>query len=353
MALRDIIGQERAIEILRGGITRNRIAHAYLFAGDEGIGKKLTALNFAKTLNCQHQNTDTPPPRPLPQGEGESTIIPSPSKGEGKGGGENIGSKIDCCEECSSCIKINKSIHPDVFFIAPENGEIKVDVIRDLQESLSYKSFEGQWKIVIIDEAETLNQSAANAFLKTLEEPSEQSVLILISSMPGLIPKTILSRCQRINFSPLPLDKMSRLLEEKFHNEGKTLISMLSGGRPGWALSNNLIEKRDKLFNDFKSLLSNIEEDLLEDKDSMEEWFEWAQLWLRDIAVLKATGDAALLINQDREKEIRDISHKARLHDILKLSNTLYNIKSLLRFNLNKKITLNHTHFLLRETFGG
>ena len=336
MALKDIIGQERAIEILRGCIKRNRVAHAYIFAGDEGIGKKLTAINFAKALNCQNN----PSPIPLPQGEGA------------RGRVENVFSdEIDCCDGCSSCIKINKSIHPDFFFIAPENGEIKVDVIRELQESISYKAFESPWKIVIIDGAETLNQSAANAFLKTLEEPPEQTILILISSMSGLIPKTILSRCQRVNFSPLPFDKIGKLLENKFSAGETMLISMLSGGRPGWALSNNLIEKRDKLFNEFKSLIDIIGEDLLEGKDSLEEWFEWVHLWLRDIAVLKATGDTALLINQDREKEIRDISNKAALSDILKLSNTLYNIKNLLRFNLNKKITLNHTHFLLKETF--
>ena len=338
MALKDIIGQERAIEILRGCIKRNRVAHAYIFAGDEGIGKKLTAINFAKALNCQNHREALGV-----RGEGINTnslyalrLTPH---------------EIDCCDGCSSCIKINKSIHPDFFFIAPENGEIKVDVIRELQESISYKAFESPWKLVIIDGAETLNQSAANAFLKTLEEPPEQTILILISSMSGLIPKTILSRCQRVNFSPLPFDKIGRLLENKF-NAGETmLISMLSGGRPGWALSNNLIEKRDKLFNEFKSLIDIIGEDLLEGKDSLEEWFEWVHLWLRDIAVLKATGNAALLINQDKEKEIRDISNKAALSDILKLSNTLYNIKNLLRFNLNKKITINHTHFLLKETF--
>ena len=339
MALKDIIGQERAIEILRGCIKRNRVAHAYIFAGDEGIGKKLTAINFAKALNCQKpvtsKNKDSSFVTCLPSRQARhSSLI-----------------EIDCCDGCSSCIKINKSIHPDFFFIAPENGEIKVDVIRELQESISYKAFEGGWKVIIIDEAETLNQSAANAFLKTLEEPPEQTILILISSMSGLIPKTILSRCQRVNFSPLPFDKIGKLLENKFSAGETMLISMLSGGRPGWALSNNLIEKRDKLFNEFKSLIDIIGEDLLEGKDSLEEWFEWVHLWLRDIAVLKATGDTALLINQDREKEIRDISNKAGLSDILKLSNTLYNIKNLLRFNLNKKITINHTHFLLKETF--
>ena len=331
MALEDIIGQERAIEILRGCIKRNRVAHAYIFAGDEGIGKKLTAINFAKALNCQNNRN-------------ASSVLRNELK-------NNTHDGIDCCDGCSSCIKINKSIHPDFFFIAPENGEIKVDVIRKLQESISYKAFESPWKIAIIDGAETLNQSAANAFLKTLEEPPEQTILILISSMSGLIPKTILSRCQRVNFSPLPFDKIGKLLENKFSAGETMLIGMLSGGRPGWALSNNLIEKRDNLFNEFKNLINTIGEDLFDGKDSLEEWFEWVHLWLRDIAVLKATGDTTLLINQDREKEIRDISNKAALSDILKLSNTLYNIKNLLRFNLNKKITLNHTHFLLKETF--
>ncbi|MDZ4383510.1 MAG: hypothetical protein U0937_02595, partial [Thermodesulfovibrionia bacterium] len=166
MALKDIIGQERAIEILRGCIKRNRVAHAYIFAGDEGIGKKLTAINFAKALNCQKPVTSKN--KDLSLVTRHSSLI-----------------EIDCCDGCSSCIKINKSIHPDFFFIAPENGEIKVDVIRELQESISYKAFEGGWKVIIIDEAETLNQPAANACLKTLEEPPEQTILILISSMSG------------------------------------------------------------------------------------------------------------------------------------------------------------------------
>lgn len=331
MALKDIVGQERVLEILGESITKNRIAHAYLFTGEDGIGKKLIAINFAKALNCT-QNT----------------------------GKKNLGSGIDCCDKCSSCIKIDKAIHPDVSLVVPEEGQIKVGVIRRLRESLSYKAFEGKWKIVIIDEAESLNQSAANAFLKTLEEPPDQSLLVLISSMPELIPVTTRSRCQRINFSPLPLNKMGELLEHKYSTEGSKihskqamLLSLLSGGRPAWALSKDLIERRDRSFDEFKSLLSGVEEDLWEDRDSMEEWLNWVQLWLRDIAVFKATGRADLLINQDREKEIKNISKKAALKDILKLSNTFYNIKDFLRFNLNKQLTLYHIYFLLKKTFGG
>ncbi len=350
MALKDVLGQERALEILRGSITKNRIAHAYIFTGEDGIGKKFTAINIAKTLNCE-QNTTKSLRKATPRGEFATG-----------------NSEIDCCDKCPSCIKIDKAIHPDVFLLAPENGQIKVETIRDLGKSLSYKAFEGKWKIVIIDNADTLNQSAANAFLKTLEEPPDQSLLMLISSVPELILSTIRSRCQRINFFPLPLNKISELLEHVYSVEGPqtqsdtpvlkkirskqtALLSMLSGGRPGWALSKNLLERRDIAFNEFKNLLKGIEENLWGDRDAMAEWFYWVQLWLRDIAVLKATSRADLLINQDREKEIRDISKKAELKDILKLSNTLYNIKELLRFNLNKQITLYHTYLLLKKTF--
>ncbi len=335
MALRDILGQEKALGILKGGIVKACIAHAYLFTGEDGIGKKLTAINFAKTLNCA-QNTEYRTQNTDKKNPGSGFRVP--------------GSGIDCCDNCPSCIKINKGIHPDVFIIEPQNGQIRVDIIRKLEESLSYKPFEGKWKIAIIDEADNFNQSAANAFLKTLEEPPEQSLLILISSMPGLIPSTIRSRCQRINFSPLPLDKMAGFLEQKGLQNDEHLLSILSGGRPGWALSEDLISKRNTSFDEFKTLLGNIEGvDIWADKDSMEEWFEWAFLWLRDIAVFKATGKADLLINHDKETEIKDISKNARLKDILTLSGDLYKIKDFLRFNLNKQITLYHTSLLLKK----
>ncbi|GMR03293.1 MAG: DNA polymerase III subunit delta' [Thermodesulfovibrionia bacterium] len=333
MALEDIVGQERALEILRRSIVKNRLAHAYLFTGEDGIGKKLTAINFAKTLNCQNNLTPH-----------TSRLTPH---------------AIDCCDECPSCTKIDRTIHPDVFLIAPENGQIKIRAIRKLGESLSYKAFEGKWKIAVVDSADALNQSAANAFLKTLEEPPHQSLLVLISSLPELIPSTVRSRCQRINFLPLSHKKMDELLRYKHSKEGlkihskqAMLISMLSGGRPGWALSNDLIERRDRTFDEFKSLLGGIEEDLWIDRSSMEEWFDWVQLLLRDVAVYNATGRPDLLINQDKEKEIKNISKKAELQDILKLSDALYNIKDALRFNLNKQLTLYHTYFLLKKTFG-
>ena len=341
MALKDIIGQEKALNILKGCINKERIPHAIFFAGDEGIGKNLAAINFAKTLNCTGTSAETD--MFAFAGENETAEQDAVFK--------------DACDKCSSCIKIDKGNHPDVFTIEPEGdgGQIKVSAIRQLEEAMSYKPFEGEWKIAIIDNTDRMNTSASNAFLKTLEEPSPKSVLILISSRPDTMLATIRSRCQRVNFSPLPIDTMTGLLQEKyaeFDHEQASLLSTLSGGRLGYALNENLIAQRDWSFDIFNQMLGNPEDKVWEDRHAMEEWFEWGQLHLRDIAVFKATGREDLIINKDRMDEIKNISKDSTLKDILKLSREFYTIKERLHFNLNKQLTFNYTSLLLKEMLG-
>ena len=340
MALKDIIGQEKALNILRGCINKERIPHAIFFAGDEGIGKKLTAINFAKALNCT------------------GTSAGAGLFSDGEDGSDEQGIEFrDACDKCPSCMKIDKGSHPDVFTVIPEGdgGQITVSAIRQLEESLSYKPFEGEWKIAIIDNADRLNRSAANAFLKCLEEPSQKSILILISSRPDTMLATIRSRCQKINFTPLPIDTMSRLLREKhaeFDHEQASLLSTLSGGRLGYALNENLIAQRDWSFDIFFQMLGATEDNIWEDRNAMEEWFEWGQLLLRDIAVYKTTGRADLLINRDKADEIKKMSDVSELKYILKLSREFYTIKERLHFNLNKQLTFNYTSLLLKEMLG-
>lgn len=347
MALKDIIGQERPVNILRGCIAKERIPHALLFAGDEGIGKRLTALNFAKALNCQGVSGEE-----LEVTGGLLFEVPEQKPTE-----TELDTQSDACDKCPSCKKIESGNHPDIFMIGPEGegGQITVQAIRQLEESLSYKPFEGRWKIAIVDDADRLNQSAANAFLQTLEEPSAHSILILISSKPDMLLPTIRSRCQRISFSPLPLDTMSRLLKEKDRNmddEQARLLSVLSGGRLGYALSDNLIDQREQCFSMFRQMLESIEEEPWEDKEAMEDWFEWSQLLLRDMAVYSATGQEDFLMNTDQTEYIKDISRGAGLKDILNLARELYNIKRRLAFNLNKQLTYNFVSLLLRKNLG-
>ncbi len=340
MAFTHIIGQERPLSILKGFIVKGRIPHALLFAGDEGIGKQLTAVNFAKTLNCN------------PTREDDLFSVSDKESSE-----RDSSVHTDACEACPSCQKIDKGSHPDVFFISPEGdgGQIPVAAIRQLQESLSYKSFEGNWKIAIIDNAEKLNLSAANAFLQTLEEPSPQSRFIHISSRPEMLLPTIRSRCQRLNFSPLPIDTMSRMLVEKFDIEGhdrSRLLSTLSGGKLGYALNESLLEQREWSFDIFREMIRSLEEDVWENREAMDEWFEWAQMWLRDISVYKATGRLDIMINHDKINEISAIASGSSLKDILQLARELYNIKRRLSFNLNKQLTLNYTSLLMKKMLG-
>jgi len=352
MALKDIIGQENAINILQGCIAKKRIPHALLFVGDEGIGKRLTAINFAKALNCQKEvmksGSDEVMELPL--------ITPSHSDSFTSSLPPFITS-LDSCDQCPSCTKIDKGNHPDVFIIGPEGdgGQIKVSVIRELEESLSYKPFEGNYKIAIIDNADKMNQEASNAFLSTLEAPPPQSILILISSRPDMLLATIRSRCQRISFTPLPLDAMTNLLKEKFRklDHGQALLlSTLSGGRVGYALNEDLMLQRDRSFNMLQKMLNRFEEEIRDDRVSMEEWFDWVQVWLRDMAVLKATERADLLINRGMDGELKAIAETATLKDILKLARELYNIRINLNFNLNEKLTLNYTSLLMRKRLG-
>ena len=337
MALKDIIGQQRALGILRGCIARNRVPHALCFAGDEGIGKRLTAVNFAKALNCRREESND-----------LFAVNEEPSALSGL-------DEIDNCGVCPSCRKIDKGNHPDVIMIAPEGdgGQITVSVIRELQGALSYKPYEGKWKVAIIDNADRLNQSAANAFLQTLEEPSPESILILISSRPDMLIPTIRSRCQTIKFSPLPLDTMSALIEEKakeFDREQSLLLSRLSGGKLGYALEGDLIAQRDRSFDVLIKLLRTQDEDLWDSRDEMEVWFDWCQMWLRDLAVFKATGRTDFLINSDKEHEMKSIISGTALKDILKLAREIYNIRGKLNFNLNKQLTLNYTSLLLKKS---
>ncbi len=318
MALKDIIGQENAIRILQGVLSKDRVPHAMLFAGEDGIGKKLTAINFIKALNCLE-----------------------PISG-------------DACDSCPSCVRIDKNIHTDVTIVADEedSGQIKIATVRRLQESLSYKPFEGRWKVVIIDNAENLNPSAANAFLETLEEPSSMSILILVSSRPEMILKTIRSRCQRVIFSPLPVAEMERLLLKQNKNlseEELLLLCTLSGGRLGYAMSEDLLARRNSLFDKFLNILGSPEKNLWSGRDEMSEWFDWCQLWLRDIAVFNVTGRDDLLVNTDRIEDIRDISKKTSLKDIIKLSHKIDDIKGSLRYNLNIPITIYHTSMIMKK----
>jgi len=342
MALRDIIGQDRAIRILLQTLERGRIPSSYLFSGESGIGKKLTAINLAKALNCL--SDATPDKRPTP---------------------------YDCCDGCASCRKIDSNTHPDYRLISPENGQIRIEEIREINDILSFKAFEGRYKTIIVDDAETMNLPAANAFLKTLEEPPAHSLILLISSNPDYLPDTIRSRCSRINFMPLPLDAckevickgigfVSRARDKKSDEAMRTSISdshletmvRLAMGKPGRALTEDLIEQRTR----FLALLgdmANMGRDSWSSREEMEQWFDCMLMLLRDMAVLTITRDEKYLVNSDIREYLSLMNNAMDIKGIIAPYQLLNTLKRNIHFNLNKSLVWNYTGSLLREGIGG
>jgi DNA polymerase-3 subunit delta' len=178
-----VLGQKKIKEILTGQLKSGKIAHAYIFMGQNGVGRRFTAVEFAKILNCQTNDFEN-----------------------GEAG---------ACGHCSSCVKISKNVHPDVHFIdfakqaelqdedAEKQKTLKIETIRYMQKKVSTKIREGKWKFFIVEPAEKMNAAAANSLLKTLEEPPENTVIVLIARHKETIPQTVVSRSQSLFFQPL------------------------------------------------------------------------------------------------------------------------------------------------------
>jgi DNA polymerase-3 subunit delta' len=195
MSFKSIINQKKAKDIIAGQILSGKIPHAYLFLGPDGVGRKKTALELAKTLNCHHPNT-----------AGPAAVF----------GGSSATPLTESCDHCVSCQKIDAGNHPDVQTIdfdwqaRRENKEpekqraLKIDTIRAVQHEISLKPTEGRWKVFIIDPAEKITLDGANCLLKTLEEPPRWTMLILLARHKENLPATIVSRTQTVPFGPLP-----------------------------------------------------------------------------------------------------------------------------------------------------
>lgn len=173
MAFADSAEQEAAVELLQRSLDRGRLGHAYLFQGADLGRLEAVAATLAKTLNCEN-------PRRLRPG----------------------GPAVDCCGSCLSCRKIDSANHPDVYWLRPESKlrVIRIDQIRELLQVIYLKPTQAPLKVAVLVAADRLNVQAANAFLKTLEEPPADSILILLTTEPQQLLETILSRCLRLTF---------------------------------------------------------------------------------------------------------------------------------------------------------
>lgn len=276
MALSDVIGNDMIVRRLKILKAADIVSHAYVFEGPDGIGKRFTAFNFAKTLFCR-ENDD------------------------------------DACEECLSCKKLNHENHQDFYYITPEGNSIKDMQIEMLQENIQKKPFSSDRTIFVIDKADSMTTRAQNRLLKTLEEPPGNITIILLAENSGNIVPTILSRCIIFKFKPIPRELVKRYIIEK-HGLGEDeadVVASFSYGTIGKAeklctsetfkarreLCNRIAQailKKDKVFSNLKELseISSSKEDALEMLDLLECWF-------RDLMIVEAGDCDQLILNLD------------------------------------------------------
>jgi DNA polymerase-3 subunit delta' len=312
MSFANIIGQDIAVKSLKNIISQHQARGAYLFLGPDGTGKRTTALEFAKTLNC-----------------------------------ENI--TLDACDRCIPCNKINSMNHPDVFMVFPENrfGSIKIGKIREVIYQSSLKPYEGKKRIFVINDAESMTEEAQNAFLKLLEEPPENHIFILTASNIAGLFSTVVSRCKILKFYLLGSNQIQEfLILAGIDQEKATLFSHMAMGSLGRAMDykeKDIIAQRDRMVNDFflrRSVL--LREDVLNenvDKDP-EESLYLLLCWYRDLLISKFMQDQNKLLNIDRSREIfsyADRFSQSKLQrDLLSIMNTI----DYIRRSINPKIAL-------------
>ena len=324
MSFLDIYGHERQIAILKKAMAQNRVGHAYLFSGINAAGKKTLACEFAKALNC-----------------------------------ETADSLQDACGKCSSCLKAQHKSHADMLFIEADGQFIRINSIREIQERMKFKPLEGRWRSVIIDDADKMNDHAANALLKTLEEPSASNILILISSRPYSMPATVISRCRHMRFSPLPTNDVARYLVEKkgIEQQKSALLAGLSGGSIGLALeldqediATYRAEIMQLLMNSKKDnpiSLLNLASFFGQDKKKIKQGLDIISSCFRDALIFKETRKNEMLINQDKSSFINRLAQKLSGEQIIQNIFLIAKAWDTIELNVNKTLTLETMAFKL------
>jgi DNA polymerase III subunit delta' len=331
-----LIGNNDAAELFRRMLNGGRVPHSLLMVGPEGVGKRQFAIELACALVCtQHV-----------EGEG--------------------------CGKCSACIRArsfdipevtdkNKdefkrvflSEHPDVLTVVRYKQLILVDAIRDLEREAYFRPYEAKARVFIIDEADRFNDNAANALLKTLEEPAETSYIILISSRPDMLLQTIRSRCQVVRFSPVAEDEIGRFLmsERQMGAEDAALAARLARGSIGAAAGMDLgryREIRDKMLailedaavsRDLAALLRASEQlNDAKNKDAYEEAFEIFELLVRDCWLAEAAPGSENITNSDISTRIRRIAETAGRKRLAGWVNEIDLLRQSFTVNINRKI---------------
>ncbi len=323
------IGHQRAISTLERGFREGRLSHAYLLTGPPGVGKMLLALELAQMVNCLGEE------RP--------------------------------CGQCAQCQRIASGLHADVRVVAvevqpePEGRSrtvITIGQVREVQREASLKPFEGRCRVFIFDGAEYMREDAANCLLKTLEEPPEQVMLVLLASDASALLPTILSRCQRLDLKPLPLELVASELMARYQAELEKAreVARLSGGRPGWAFramsEPELLERRAERLSAIEAVVHGSLEErfeyasrqaaiFLRDREAVRQELDLWLGWWRDVLVVKE-GAPDFAVNLSRLEALKAVAGKLSAAQVVKAIRAVQEALEHLERNVNSRLALDN-----------
>jgi len=344
----ELIGNDNVKHLLRRILEARRLPGAMLFVGEEGIGKKLFALEIAKALNCR-----------TPQG-------------------------VEGCGHCPACTRITKfnypqsiesddwkkiiwTDHPDVGLVVAPRRVLMVDQMREIEREANYRPFEGAARVFLVDDAEKLNDSSANALLKVLEEPPHTSHLVLTTSRPAQLLPTIRSRCQTIRFSPLAAEEIENYLTQNklAAAHDARIRARVARGSLGRALSQDadkFTSQREAMLKVLKALPSDDEriqllrsaEELNEAryKDEYEARLDILETLIRDAWMLSLDAPAASVVNEDLLPQLKAISQKLDRHRPGVWISQIEEMREQLIVNINRKAATDSL-FLTMATASG
>ena len=293
MDFKKIVGHEDIIGHFKSSIEMGKVAHAYILNGETDSGKKMLARTFARTLQCE------------------------------KGG-------VDPCGECQSCKQAKSGNHPDIIMVNHEKPNvISVDDIRkQLVDTMGIRPYKSRYNIYIIPDAQLMNQQAQNALLKTIEEPPEYGIVILLTSNISKILQTVVSRCMVLNTKPVrERDMLNYLIRELGLDQDKAYFCLdFAQGNLGKAIKLAANDEYVQVINSVVSVLKNIQDLDVEDlavalnqieqfKLSMDDYLDLMMMWYRDALMLKVTGNVDKLLFKGEysslKKQAAILSYKA------------------------------------------
>ncbi|MCD7954975.1 MAG: DNA polymerase III subunit [Lachnospiraceae bacterium] len=362
----DILGHKKEVAHLERAIRSGKVSHAYIFSGEKGTGKNMLAKAFAQTLQCERVYERY---APLRQSDSHDSALHEPLSGnaapdEPRTADEATPRDVIPCGKCHSCIQAASGNHPDIIFLQHEKpatitvGDVREQLVGDAQ----IRPYNGRYKIYIISDAEKMNTQAQNAILKTIEEPPDYVIILLLTANENALLDTIRSRCVTLNLKPVPDEVVKAYLMEQIQipDYQADICAAFAQGNIGKAVRLASSDDFNAIKNSAMKLVRSAGEmeisaiveyvkEVQEYKISIGDYLDILALWYRDMVYYKATKDIDGLVFKDELRTIRETVRRCSYEGAEEVMKAIETAKTRLAANVNFDLTMELLFLVIKE----